>query len=91
MHAKKQIAIGVGLIVLFFIGLGLIAASAFLPGFAGELGQACLALITSPFIMETAIFVLALTMLFAINGWRRQKEGSDWVQLDENGVPIKED
>ena len=58
---------------------------------AGELGQACLALITSPFLMESAIFFLALTLLFAINGWRRNREGSDWVELDENGVPIKED
>ena len=91
MHAKKQIAIGVGLIVFFFLGLGVIAASAFLPGFAGEMGQACLALITSPFLMESAIFFLALTLLFAINGWRRHKDGSDWVELDENGVPIKED
>ena len=91
MHARKQIAIGVALIVLFFLGLGVIAASAFLPGFAGELGQACLALITSPFLMEGVIFFLALTLLFAINGWRRNKEGSDWVELDENGVPIKKD
>ena len=91
MGRTRQILAGVGLIVLFFLFLGLIAATAFLPGFAGELGQACLALITSPFIMETAIFCLALTLLFAINGWRRSREGSDWVTLDENGIPRKED
>ena len=88
---KKQIMLGVGLIVIFFLGLGGIAASAFLPGFAGEFGQACLALITSPFLMETAIFFLALTLLFAINGWRRHREGSDWVELDEDGLPVRKD
>jgi hypothetical protein len=91
MHPRKQIAIGVVLIIFFFLVLGAIAASAFLPGFAGEFGQACLALITSPFLMESAIFFLALTLLFAINGWRRHREGSDWVKLDENGVPVRED
>ena len=91
MHPKKQIAIGVGLIIFFFLGLGAIAASAFLPGFAGEFGQACLSLITSPFLMESAIFFLALTLLFAINGWRRKREGSDWVELDENGIPVREE
>ncbi|MFK7910325.1 MAG: hypothetical protein AB8F34_06945 [Akkermansiaceae bacterium] len=91
MNSKKQIAVGVGLIVVFFLGLGVIAASAFLPGYAGELGQACLALITSPFIMESAIFFLALTLLFAINGWRRHQDGDDWVQLDENGTPVRRD
>jgi len=51
----------------------------------------CLALITSPFLMETSIFFLALTLLFGINGWRRNKEGDDWVALDENGVPIRDE
>jgi len=91
MHARKQIALGAGLIVIFFLGLGAVAATAFLPGYAGEFGQACLSLITSPFLMESAIFFLSLTLLFAINGWRRQREGSDWVKLDEKGIPIRED
>lgn len=86
-ESRKQILIGVGLIVFFFLCLGGIAATAYLPGFSGEVGRMCLALITSPFLMETAIFFLALTLLFAINGWRRNREGGDWVTLDENGVP----
>lgn len=91
MQGTKQIAIGAGVIVCFFLALGGIAASAYLPGFAGEMGRLCLALITSPFLMETTIFFLALTLLFAINGWRRNREGSDWITLDENGVPEKKD
>lgn len=89
--SRKAILIGVTLIVFFFLMLGVIAATAFLPGYAGELGAACLALITSPFIMEPTLFFLALTLLFAINGWRRNREGSDWVALDENGLPVRED
>lgn len=91
MTTKKQIAIGAALIVFFFLCLGAVAASAFLPGFAGEFGQACLSLITSPFLMETAIFFLALTLLFAINGWRRQREGDDWVELDQDGFPVRKE
>ncbi|MBK1831604.1 hypothetical protein JIN77_12765 [Verrucomicrobiaceae bacterium R5-34] len=87
---KKHTLIGFSLILFFFVMLGAVAASAYLPGFAGELGRMCLALITSPFLMETAIFFLALTLLFAINGWRRNREGDDWVALDENGVPVRD-
>ena len=87
---KKHILIGSGLIVFFFLGLGGIAASAYIPGYTGELGRMCLALITSPFLMETSIFFLALTLLFAINGWRRNREGDDWITLDENGVPKRD-
>lgn len=87
---RKAILIGLSLIVCFFLLLGGVAATAFLPGYAGELGRACLSLITSPFIMEPAIFFLAFTVLFAINGWRRSREGDDWVELDENGVPVRD-
>ena len=87
---KKHILIGSGLIVFFFLGLGGIAASAYIPGFAGELGRMCLALIASPFLMATSIFFLALTLLFAINGWRRSPDGDDLITLDENGVPKRD-
>ncbi|MBT8044969.1 MAG: hypothetical protein KJO79_08460 [Verrucomicrobiae bacterium] len=86
---KKHILIGSGLILFFFLCLGGVAASAYLPGYSGEFGRLCLALITSPFLMETAIFFLALTLLFAINGWRRNREGNDYVTLDEKGIPIR--
>ena len=89
--SKQHLMIGFGLIISFFIFLGCIAASAYLPGFSGEVGRMCLALITSPFLMETSIFFLALTLLFGINGWRRNKEGDDWVALDENGLPIRDE
>ncbi len=82
---KKHILIGSSVIVFFFICLGAIAASAYLPGFSGELGRMLLAWITSPFLMESALFFLALTLLFAVNAWRRNKEGNDYVQLDEKG------
>lgn len=87
---KKHILIGVALIMFFFLFLGGIAAVAFLPGYVGEVGQLCLALVTSPFLMETTIAFLALTLLFGINAWRRTLEGDDWVTLDENGVPIRD-
>ena len=90
-RSKQHMLIGFGLILFFFIFLGGIAASAYLPGFSGEIGRMCLALITSPFLMESSIFFLALTLLFAINGWRRIREGDDWVTLDENGVPVRKD
>lgn len=88
---KKHILIGSGIIVLFFCFLGAIAAAAYLPGYSGEVGRLWLALITSPFLMESAIFFLALTLLFAINGWRRNRDGEDWVELDENGIPKREE
>lgn len=90
-ESKRHILIGAGLILCFFLFLGGIAASAYLPGFAGELGRLVLALITSPFLMESVLAFLALTALFAINGWRRNREGDDWVALDEDGRPIRDD
>ncbi len=90
-HSKQHILIGFALILFFFTALGLVAASAYLPGLAGEIGRMCLALITSPFLMESSIFFLALTLLFGINGWRRNREGDDYVTLDARGVPVRED
>ena len=90
-RSKQHMMIGFGLILFFFIALGGVAAAAYLPGYSGEVGRMCLALITSPFLMESSIFFLALTLLLAINGWRRNREGDDWVALDENGVPIRKD
>lgn len=90
MNAQKtQIWIGVVLIAFFFLCLGGIAAFAYLPGYAGEVGRLCLAFVTSPFLMETSIAFLALTLLFAINGWRRIREGDDYLELDENGIPVR--
>lgn len=86
---KKHILIGACLISGFFLLLGCIAATAYIPGFVGELGTTCLSMITSPFIMETALAFIALTMLFAINGWRRNKEGDDYLEIDQNGDPIR--
>ncbi len=85
---KKNISIGVALIFSFFLLLSLVAAVAYLPGFVGELGTMCLSMLTSPFILETVIASLAFTALFAINGWRRSNEGDDYLELDEDGVPI---
>ncbi len=87
----KHILIGMGVILGFFLCLVGVAASAYMDGFAGELGRMCLAWITTPFLMESALFFLALTFLFAVNGWRRHREGSDWVVLDEKGLPKRED
>ncbi|MGB0776175.1 MAG: hypothetical protein ACPG32_00730 [Akkermansiaceae bacterium] len=87
---KKHLWIGGGLIVFFFLVLGGIAAAAYLPGYGGEVGRLCLAWVTSPFIMESTIFFLALTLLFGINGWRRQREGDDYLELDENGIPKRD-
>ncbi len=88
---KKNILLGSMVIVFFFLFLGGIAASAFLPGFSGEMGRLCLSLVTSPFMMETVIACLALTVLLAVNGWRRNREGDDWITLDENGLPVRPD
>lgn len=88
-ESKKHILIGSGLIIFFFLCLAGVAASAYLSGYSGEFGRMCLALITTPFLMETAIFFLALTLLFAINGWRRNREGDDYVTLDEKGIPLR--
>lgn len=87
---KKHILIGFAVIVFFFVLLSGIAAVAYMPGYAGEVGRSCLALVTSPFIMESSIFFLALTVLFAVNGVRRIREGDDYLALDEHGVPIRD-
>lgn len=86
---KKTISIGIGLIFSFFILLALVAGAAYLPGFAGEFGTMCLSMLTSPFILETAIAGLAFIALFAVNGWRRNKAGEDYLELDDDGIPIR--
>ena len=87
---KKHLLMGFALILFFFLCLVGVAAVAYMSGFTGEFGRLCLALITSPFLMEGSIFFLALTLLFGINAWRRNQEGEDYLKLDENGVPIRD-
>ena len=86
---KKQIIIGTSLILFFFLSLASLALTAYLPGFLGEFAQLCLSFVTSPFLMETTIFFLAITLLLAINGWVRTREGDDYFTLDKDGIPIK--
>jgi len=86
---NKQIWIGVALISFFFLCLGGVAAAAYLPGYAGDIGRLCLSLVTSPFLMETSLAFLALTLLLGINGWRRIREGDDYLELDEQGIPVR--
>lgn len=74
---RKLLAKGLG--AIFIIPLFYIAVryGCYLPGFPGELFRFTAGFITSPFLMESTIALLGITVLFWINGKRRQRESQD--------------
>lgn len=80
------------LLVAFFSIFWMIGASAFLPGFSGEMGRFLLSNFTTPFRMEFLIAFIAFCFLLAINGFSRYLQGDEWVEVDrknEQRLPSK--
>jgi hypothetical protein len=58
-----------------------------LPGVLGEWVGMIVGIMTTPFFMETSFILLGLATVVSINTWRRNKEGDDFVYLDQVSGP----
>lgn len=50
---------------------------------AGESALVIFQILTAPFVLETTLVILGLCAVFAINHYRQQKEGDEWVYLQK--------
>ena len=90
----QQIAAGAGILgVLGVVACGTLLGWRHLPGLLGEWVGLIVGVLTTPFFLEASAVVVGLTVVLAINGWRRQRVGEEWVDLermDEDEAPAKE-
>ncbi|RYD31804.1 MAG: hypothetical protein EOP85_22370 [Verrucomicrobiaceae bacterium] len=84
----KQVGVAAAiLITLTILVPGLITGWRFIPGFLGEWIGTVMGVLTTPFIMETSFFILGLVIVILINHWRQQKEGDEFVYLEQVSGP----
>lgn len=88
----RQIGAAAGILLL----LGLVVCGTLLgwrrvPGLAGECLGFVIGVMTTPFFMEASFAVVGLTLVLAINHFRRERAGDDFIYLervdDETELP----
>lgn len=80
------------LITLTILVPGLITGWRFIPGFLGEWIGTVMGVLTTPFVMETSFFILGLVIVILINHWRQQKDGDEFVYLEQvHGPDVPKD
>lgn len=80
----KQIAVGGGILVLLTLMVcGALLGWRYLPGLLGEWIGMMVGLITTPFFLEGSFVIIGLTLVMAINHWRRKRDGDELVYLEQ--------
>ena len=79
---KKQIIAGGFVIGAVGFILSLLWLGRFLPGEAGKVFEMMVGLIMSPFLMPVFFVFVGFTVVNLINGWRRQREGDEFVHME---------
>ncbi len=84
----KQVAVGVGILgVLTVTACGALAGWRHLPGLLGEWVGMMVGVLTTPFFLEASLGIVGLTVVLAINHWRRKRAGEEWVDLGQAAQP----
>jgi hypothetical protein len=84
----KEVAVGTAVLAtLTATGCGLLLGWRFLPGVVGEWFGTMLGIAATPFFLEASVAVLGLTVVIALNIWRRHKEGDEFVILEQVSGP----
>ncbi|BCX50116.1 hypothetical protein HAHE_40240 [Haloferula helveola] len=86
----KQLVIG-GLLI---VSVGLLAIVCWLarglPGFFGEWFGVIAGIVSTPFLMEASFVLIGLMLVLAVNHWRQQREGDEFVYLEQVEGPEAE-
>jgi hypothetical protein len=53
------------------------------PGLLGEWLGVLAGIISTPFLLETTFVVLGLVIVVSLNGWRRTRDGDEFVYLEQ--------
>jgi hypothetical protein len=86
----KQVAVGAGILLALALAVcSLLAGWRHLPGLLGEWVGFMVGVATTPFILEASFAILGLTVVLAINQWRRNRAGEEMVYLEQTDSPDK--
>ena len=84
----RQLAVGVGILVFLTIAVcGVLIGWRYLPGLLGEWIGTMIGVMTTPFFLEASFVVIFLTVVVAINSWRRKRDGDELVYLEQVDGP----
>lgn len=84
----RQIALGAGILVLIALGIcGLLVGWGHVPGVLGEWIGTMVGVATTPFLLEATCLILGLTLVVALNVWRRHRDGDELVYLERIDGP----
>lgn len=80
----RQIVFGVVLLMgIMLVVCSLLIGYHYLPGLLGEWVGTMMGLVTTPFLLEASFIVLGFCIVFWLNHRHAQKDGSEWVYLEE--------
>lgn len=80
----KQIAVGAAILGLLTVAVcATLAGWRHLPGLLGEWLGTMVGVMTTPFFLEASLAFLGLTVVLAINHWRRRRAGEELVYLEQ--------
>lgn len=80
----RQILSGVVLLMgIMVVVCGVLLGYRYLPGFLGEWVGTMVGLATTPFLLEASFVVLGFCVVFWLNHRHEQKDGSEWVYLEQ--------
>ncbi len=84
VNRTKQIFAGAGILtVLTLLVTGTLLGWRHVPGLAGEWLGTVIGIMTTPFFLEGSFLILGLVTVVTLNGWKRQREGDEFVYLEE--------
>jgi uncharacterized membrane protein len=79
----KQISTGVAVVGVVSLFLALLFSGQFLPGAVGEAFGLMAGVMTTPFFMETGLFIIGFSVVILLNHWRQVREGDEFVYLEQ--------
>ncbi|MEP2777621.1 MAG: hypothetical protein ABJQ29_07720 [Luteolibacter sp.] len=80
----RQILVGVLILLgLSILVVSLLVAWRLIPGMVGDSVGTLVGLMSTPFFMEASFALIGLMIVIGLNTWRRHKNGSELVYLDE--------
>lgn len=80
---RRQVAVAAGILACVAFGFVTLAIGAHFPGLAGEFFARILGIITTPFILESSLFILGFVVVLTLNQWRQMREGDEFVYLEQ--------
>jgi hypothetical protein len=83
---RRQFVVAVMILAgVLLLAVGMMLGWRWLPGFLGDYFRGIAGIVTTPFLLEAVFIILGLVIVIALNQWRAQREGDEFVYLEETG------